>query len=82
MLLLPGYQTEDFRAAIDRALDLHGESNAGLALVADPAAGAYYGLELRGDAPCFPLLDSCADVSTKSIGCASTRGLRGRLDNK
>ena len=65
MLLLPDYQTEDFRAAIDRALELHGESNASLALVADPAAAAYYGLDLRGDAPCFPLLDNCADGFNK-----------------
>jgi hypothetical protein len=65
LLFLPEYRTEDFRAAIGQALKLHQETNADLALVGDPAAGAYYGLDLHGEAPCFPLLPSCVDGFNK-----------------
>lgn len=59
-LFLPEYRDEDFRSTVKQAVDLHRQFNASIALVADPAAGAYYGLDLQGRAPCFPLLDDCA----------------------
>jgi hypothetical protein len=58
-LLLPEYGREDFRSAIGQAIELKRHTGGEIALVADPAAGAYYGLDLQGDAPCFPLADSC-----------------------
>jgi hypothetical protein len=60
-LLAPDYQREDFRAAVAQALVLHQQTNAPIAVAADPAAAAYYGLEMEGPKPCFPLADSCQD---------------------
>jgi hypothetical protein len=59
-LFLEEYKDEDFRSAINEAKALYQTSKADIALVADPAAGAYYGLDLQGNAPCFPLKDDCA----------------------
>jgi hypothetical protein len=60
-LLLPEYksQGQDFRSAIGLSIALHNRNGTDLALVADPAGGAYYGLDLQGDRPCFPLKDDC-----------------------
>ncbi len=59
LLFLPEYQSEDFRSAIHKAVALYKQSKADIAVVADPPASAYYGLELEGPRPCFPLLDTC-----------------------
>ena len=58
-LLAPDYQREDFRAAVQQTLALHRQAGAPIAVAADPVAAAYYGLEMRGPKPCFPLIDSC-----------------------
>jgi hypothetical protein len=65
LLFLPENQWENFRGAVVQALALNRQSNAAIALVADPAAGAYYGLELTGEKPCFPLADSCQEGFSK-----------------
>jgi hypothetical protein len=65
MLLLPEYKNEDFRSAVNKSVSLYRESKGAIALVADPAAGAYYGLDLRGDPPCFPLNGGCSDALAK-----------------
>ena len=58
--LLPEYKEEDFRSAVTQAIELKQEFGGEIALVADPVAGAYYGLELTGPQPCFPLTENCA----------------------
>jgi hypothetical protein len=60
MRLLPEYQNEDFRSAVNKSVALYRTSKAAIAMVADPAGAAYYGLDLQGDPPCFPLKDSCS----------------------
>ena len=65
LLFLPENQWENFRAAVDKAVTLQRASNAAVALVADPAAGAYYGLDLTGKKPCFPLADDCSTGFSK-----------------
>jgi hypothetical protein len=57
---LPEYRREDFRAAVAETLHLASKANADIAVVADPAAVAYYGLSVTGPAPCFPLSADCA----------------------
>ena len=58
-------QGEDFRSAVRDAVALYQQSNADIALVADPAAGAYYGLDLTSEEPCFPLVEDCATAFRK-----------------
>lgn len=60
LLFLPENRWEDFRGSVRKAITLSRTEGASLALVADPAAGAYYGLDLTGKAPCFPLSDDCS----------------------
>lgn len=56
----PEYAREDFRASIQRALELRNATHADIAVAADPAAAAYYGLDLDdAGAKCFPLVNSC-----------------------
>lgn len=63
LMVLPEHisQGEDFREAVSQAIALHETAHAGIALVADPAAGAYYGLALENKGACFPLVVDCAD---------------------
>ena len=53
------YKHEDYRAAVARTLAAAKDSDARIAVVADPAAVAYYGLSTIGDSPCFPLPGTC-----------------------
>jgi hypothetical protein len=64
-MLSPDYQREDFRAAVQKALALHEATHAQIAVAADPVAAAYYGLNMQGAKPCFPLPDSCEDSFKK-----------------
>ena len=59
---LPEFRREDFRDAVAKVLALGAEKNAEIAVVADPAAVAYYGLSVAGPDPCFPLPGSCQDA--------------------
>jgi len=58
-------QGEDFRSAVALSMKLQKSLNAGLAWVADPAAGGYYGLDLDGPRPCFPFVDDCHEAFRK-----------------
>jgi hypothetical protein len=70
LMFLPEYKREDFRGAVLKALEISSMTKADVALVADPAAAAYYGLFARGPKPCFPLSGTCqqgwAEVSWES----------------
>ena len=52
--VLPEYGREDYRDAVAVAIAIHQRTGANIVLDTDPAAPGYYGLDLRGDAPCFP----------------------------
>lgn len=65
LLYLPEYQLEDYRSAINEAISFHRQSNGSVVLVADPAAAAYYGLDLTSTRPCFPLADNCSNGFSK-----------------
>jgi hypothetical protein len=58
-MFLPEYKREDFRGAVLKALAVSSLRHADVALVADPAAAAYYGLGATGPKPCFPLSGTC-----------------------
>jgi len=66
LLFLSEYKEEDFRSAVNKAIELHRQFGAEIALVGDPAAGAYYGLDLHGEKPCFPLTDDCGSGFRKT----------------
>jgi hypothetical protein len=57
---VPEYQKEDFRAAIASAIVMHNQTGADIALASDPAAAAYYGLDVRGESPCYPFVTDCS----------------------
>jgi hypothetical protein len=61
LMLLPEYKREDFRGAVLKALAVSRLRQADVALVADPAAAAYYGLGATGPKPCFPLSGTCQE---------------------
>ena len=56
---LPEYQKEDYRDAVRAVALIHAQTGADIAVAADPAAAAYYGLDVRGPAPCFPIQYAC-----------------------
>lgn len=58
-------QGEDFRLAVAQTIALERDLHADVALVADPAAAAYYGLDLDGPKPCFPLVENCREAFAK-----------------
>lgn len=59
---LPVYEKEDFRGAVHEALSIHNHTGATIALVSDPAGAAYYGLDVRGPAPCYPIRTDCVQA--------------------
>jgi hypothetical protein len=64
LLTSPEYQREDFKAAVRQCLKLQQNAvqdgwNAAIVVAADPIAPGYYGLSMDGEAPCFPMPDSC-----------------------
>ncbi len=52
---------EDCRSAAATALNLSRKTRGSIVWAADPVAAAYYGIPVLGDAPCFPVLSSCAE---------------------
>jgi hypothetical protein len=56
---LPEYQKEDYRDAVQAALSLHRQTGAELVIAADPVGSAYYGADVHGPAPCYPILVAC-----------------------
>jgi hypothetical protein len=59
---LSEYQKEDYRGAVWSAIQLHNRTGADIALAADSAGAAYYGLDLTGPPPCFPMRGDCASA--------------------
>jgi len=56
---LPEYQKEDYRDAVHAALALHQQIGGEIVVAGDPVAAAYYGLDVRGRAPCYPIQADC-----------------------
>jgi hypothetical protein len=63
--LLPEYQKEDYRDAVRAALSIHQRTGAEIMVAADPVAVAYYGADVRGPAPCYPIQDACAPAFSR-----------------
>ena len=62
MTFLSDFRREDFRAAVAKVITMQAGTGANIAIVADPAAVAYYGLSVTGSTPCFPLSGTCQDA--------------------
>lgn len=60
--IMPVYQREDYRDAIQVVLALHAKYGGDVVVATDPVAPAYYGLSVTGPSPCFPFPVSCADA--------------------
>jgi len=60
--LLPEYQKEDYRDAVSAVASIRQRTGAEIAVAADPTAAAYYGLDVRGPAPCYPILQACGEA--------------------
>ncbi len=58
--IFPEYGREDYRKAVAAAIAIHQRTGADIVLDADPVAAGYYGLDLRGEAPCFPFVQNCS----------------------
>jgi hypothetical protein len=65
LLFAPEYHREAFKAAVRQSIELYVTNHAALAVAADPLAAAYYGLDVQGPKPCFPLIDGCAEGLAK-----------------
>jgi hypothetical protein len=59
---LPEYSKEDYRDAVAAAVSVHDRAGTEIVLAADPVAPAYYGLDVKGAAPCDPFVQSCDDA--------------------
>ncbi|HEX4277443.1 MAG TPA: hypothetical protein VHZ74_18930 [Bryobacteraceae bacterium] len=59
LAVLPQYQKEDYRDAVPAALSIQRQMGAEIAIVADPVGAAYYGMNVEGAAPCFPIRQDC-----------------------
>lgn len=66
LAFLPEYQKEDYRDAVARTIQVQQQTGAAIALAADPVAAAYYGLTIRGDAPCYPIRQNCTEAFGRS----------------
>ncbi len=62
LAILPVYQKEDYRDAVATALSIQKRTGAVIALAADPVGAAYYGLNVQGTAPCFPIRQDCSQA--------------------
>lgn len=62
---LPEYQKEDYRDATRAAFAIHNQTGAVIALASDPVGFAYYGLSVRGPAPCYPFVNSCEQAFSR-----------------
>ena len=57
---MPEYQKEDYRDAVRAILSIHRQTGAEIVVAADPVGAAYYGADVLGPAPCFPVQVTCA----------------------
>ena len=64
-LVLPDYHDEDYRGAVRALQTLHQQTGGEILLASDPVAPAYYGLDVRGPAPCFPIVFDCEQAFRK-----------------
>lgn len=62
---LPVYQKEDYGGAVRAAVSIHRRTGALIALASDPVGFAYYGLDVHGPAPCYPLGVSCEEAFSR-----------------
>jgi hypothetical protein len=60
--VLPEYQKEDFRGAVAAAVSMHNQTGAEIAVASDPVGAAYYGLDVKGDSPCYPFTETCSSA--------------------
>jgi hypothetical protein len=65
LAIRPEYWKEDYRDAVAAAIAIHNHTGARIALAADPVAAGYYGLDVRGAAPCEPFGQSCSSALSK-----------------
>jgi hypothetical protein len=63
--VLPEYWKEDYRAAVAIVETIHRQTGAAVAIVSDPVAPAYYGLDVRGPSPCYPFGRPCEDALSR-----------------
>jgi hypothetical protein len=59
LAMLPEYQKEDYRDAVSAVLSIQKNTGAMIAIAADPVGAAYYGMEIEGAAPCYPIRQDC-----------------------
>ena len=65
-LILPEYQREDYRDAVKTVSAIQRQTGAQILLATDPVGPAYYGLDVRGPAPCYPIVFDCAQAFEKT----------------
>ena len=58
-LVLPEYHDEDYRGAVKAVQAFHEQTGGEVILASDPVAAAYYGMDVQGPAPCFPIVFDC-----------------------
>jgi hypothetical protein len=62
LAMLPEYQKEDYRDAVAAALSIQRKTGAVIAIAADPVGAAYYGMDVEGAAPCYPIRQDCREA--------------------
>ena len=65
-LFLPEYQREDYRDAVTTVSAIHRQRGGEILLASDPVGPAYYGLDVRGPAPCYPIVFDCTQAFQKT----------------
>jgi hypothetical protein len=79
------YQKEDYRDAVAAALRIQQRTGASVVLVSDPVGAAYYGMNVEGAAPCYPIRQACRDAFAKvtwghtGLGIAAERWPESRI---
>ena len=66
LAVMPEYRKENFRDAVADAIAIHNRTGAEIALASDPAPPGYYGLDVRGEAPCIPFGQPCTAAMEKT----------------
>ena len=64
-LVLPEYHNEDYRGAVKALQSVHEQTGGEIFLASDPVAPAYYGMDVQGPAPCFPIVFDCEQAFRK-----------------
>lgn len=62
---MPVYQKEDYNGAVRAARAIQRDTGALIALASDPVGFAYYGLDVHGPPPCYPLAVSCEEAFSR-----------------